>query len=581
MKTSTQISNSESDVLVQHSTLKRENKPAFFSQKDSGEMFFGPATLQPKLEIGSPDDAYEREADRVADQVMKMPDPAIQKFDEDEEIQMKRETGIQMKCNACEHEELLQRKPMVQLKADNNQAASSELSQKIHSKKGSGHSLPNKTQQEMGTKLGADFSRVRVHTGSNAIQLNRELGARALTVGNDIFINKGQYNPNSGEGKRLMAHELVHTVQHKKSLNSHIIQKQENALNDESRDLDEPILPTQSHLFGQSGWPTGHIATLFFRTGSDVVDDPSILDIIANRYKFVHRADFFMLGYTDKRKFRNEARTNEQLSLERAESVTNKLNSAFSSVDNLDTLDYEVFPVGAGVIGTTRDEYELASARRTEIFVYNVEEPSPVLTNEEIRDRIEGARENATEDQRDKADKAKEIDKEANRSSWWQRGPIDRLETESVPRVTQQILELMENTDDINWSYYSGYNVRYRKRRFYEFVHTDGNKIEDFDREILFASDENAGPRDFFTDVIDEFRNQSNIDNDVERLVTAIRVNEMALRVGFSDSRNWIRDYPRFHTMHRRYPNHELLQLNTELDQWMTSDNNIYNAASL
>ncbi len=65
----------------------------------------------------------------------------------------------------------------------------------------------------MGAKMGTDFSGVRVHNGSNAIQLNRELGARAFTAGSDIFFNRGQYNPDSGEGKRLMAHELVHTVQ--------------------------------------------------------------------------------------------------------------------------------------------------------------------------------------------------------------------------------------------------------------------------------------------------------------------------------------------------------------------------------
>jgi hypothetical protein len=225
MKTSASTSKTESNASFHISHLNKENKPAFFSQKDSGEMFFGPATLQPKLEIGQPDDKYEREADRVADQVMRMPDPAIQKFDdEDDELQMKRKSAIQMKCDTCKHEEELQRKPLIQRKADNSQAVSSELSQKIYSVKGSGHSLPNKTQQEMGAKIGADFNRVRVHTGSNAIQLNRELGARAFTVGNDIFFNKGQYNPNSGEGKRLMAHELVHTVQ-QNGLGNNLLQR--------------------------------------------------------------------------------------------------------------------------------------------------------------------------------------------------------------------------------------------------------------------------------------------------------------------------------------------------------------------
>ncbi|TVP99924.1 MAG: DUF4157 domain-containing protein, partial [Balneolaceae bacterium] len=53
----------------------------------------------------------------------------------------------------------------------------------------------------------------RIHTDSHAVQMNRELGARAFTTGRDIFFNRGEYNTDSAEGKRLLAHELVHTVQ--------------------------------------------------------------------------------------------------------------------------------------------------------------------------------------------------------------------------------------------------------------------------------------------------------------------------------------------------------------------------------
>jgi hypothetical protein len=63
--------------------------------------------------------------------------------------------------------------------------------------------------------LGADFSGVKVHTGQNAVEMNRSLNARAFTHGNDIYFNKGEYNPESSEGKRLLAHELTHVVQQK------------------------------------------------------------------------------------------------------------------------------------------------------------------------------------------------------------------------------------------------------------------------------------------------------------------------------------------------------------------------------
>ncbi len=193
MKTSAKKSNAGLDIPSHTFQSNRKNKKSFFLHKEPSEPFFGPASIQPKLEIGAKNDTYVKEADNIADQVKRMPEPTIQKFDDEKDE--------------------LQGKPMIQRKLDGSQTASPEITRSIHSLKGSGQALPRKTQQEMGSKIGADFSEVRVHTGSNAIQLNRELEARAFTVDNDIFFNQGQYNPDSGEGKWLMAHELVHTVQ--------------------------------------------------------------------------------------------------------------------------------------------------------------------------------------------------------------------------------------------------------------------------------------------------------------------------------------------------------------------------------
>jgi hypothetical protein len=223
MKTSAPTSKSELDDSVHSSNLNRQNEPAFFLQKEPGELFFGPAILQPKLEIGQPDDPYEREADRVAGQVMKMPEPAIQRFDKDEEeLQMKRDPAVQMACEECEEKEV-RMKPLVQRKAvpGNTQTAPPEIASAIHSKNGSGRPLPEQTQQEMSSKIGADFSGVRIHHDNKAIQLNRDLGAKAFTVGNNIFFNHGQFSPDSGEGKKLLAHELVHTVQQTQSSINH------------------------------------------------------------------------------------------------------------------------------------------------------------------------------------------------------------------------------------------------------------------------------------------------------------------------------------------------------------------------
>jgi hypothetical protein len=79
--------------------------------------------------------------------------------------------------------------------------------------KGGGASLPAQTQQQMGSAMGADFSGVKVHTGSEAAGLSNSIGAQAFTHGNDVYFNEGKYNPSTTEGSKLLAHELTHTVQ--------------------------------------------------------------------------------------------------------------------------------------------------------------------------------------------------------------------------------------------------------------------------------------------------------------------------------------------------------------------------------
>ncbi|MCB9798024.1 MAG: DUF4157 domain-containing protein, partial [Alphaproteobacteria bacterium] len=53
----------------------------------------------------------------------------------------------------------------------------------------------------------------RVHTDDRAARLNRQLSARAFTYGNHVFFGGGEYQPQTAGGKRLIAHELTHTLQ--------------------------------------------------------------------------------------------------------------------------------------------------------------------------------------------------------------------------------------------------------------------------------------------------------------------------------------------------------------------------------
>ncbi len=66
---------------------------------------------------------------------------------------------------------------------------------------------PSALKQEMGERLGADFSNVHFHTDINSIQRSAALNAQAWTQGRDVYFGKDGFNP------AIAAHELVHTVQ--------------------------------------------------------------------------------------------------------------------------------------------------------------------------------------------------------------------------------------------------------------------------------------------------------------------------------------------------------------------------------
>jgi peptidoglycan hydrolase-like protein with peptidoglycan-binding domain len=66
---------------------------------------------------------------------------------------------------------------------------------------------------QVGSPLGHDFSRIRVHADSRAAQSARAVNAKAYTVGEHIVFGPGQYQPESSAGRKLMAHELAHTIQ--------------------------------------------------------------------------------------------------------------------------------------------------------------------------------------------------------------------------------------------------------------------------------------------------------------------------------------------------------------------------------
>jgi hypothetical protein len=78
---------------------------------------------------------------------------------------------------------------------------------------GGGAPLDKDTRGFMESRLGADFSNVRVHTDATASESARSVQAYAYTVGSDVVFQSGKYEPESDSGKRMLAHELTHVVQ--------------------------------------------------------------------------------------------------------------------------------------------------------------------------------------------------------------------------------------------------------------------------------------------------------------------------------------------------------------------------------
>ena len=176
----------------------------------------GDQSLQPKLRISAPDDKYEREADHVADQVMRskgisfgvrMPEPALQRQPAEEDGDMEiMSSGSQVHAD---EEETLQAKGT----SGTRPAMSAGAGEKIRSLQGGGQPLPEAERLFFESRMGHDFRHVRIHDGEAAAEAAQSVNARSFTLGRDVVFNQGEYSPGTSSGKRLLAHELTHVVQ--------------------------------------------------------------------------------------------------------------------------------------------------------------------------------------------------------------------------------------------------------------------------------------------------------------------------------------------------------------------------------
>jgi hypothetical protein len=205
-------------------------------------------TLQAKLRVNRPEDQFEQEAERMADQVMRMPEsaeadtaPRAKPAPIQSTALLRRKTqpeageaaAIQRKPSQREaylrpgtvveepEEEIVQRQsrhdragqPSRESAHHAGEFLTASMESEISGLHSGGKALSSPTRAFFEPRFRMSFADVRVHTEGAACKMADQLNARAFTVGRDIAFAQGEYAPSSTEGRRLLAHELTHVVQ--------------------------------------------------------------------------------------------------------------------------------------------------------------------------------------------------------------------------------------------------------------------------------------------------------------------------------------------------------------------------------
>ena len=172
--------------------------------------------IQKKLAINKPGDGYEQEAERVSEQVMRMPDRAPHR------TECTGCVGGGGPCPECAEEEskMVQARPLasqiwplVQRQATGEPQEEAKTLQAKELLRSPGQPLDLATRAFMQSRFGHDFSQVRVHTDADAARSAQALKAQAYTIGNEIVFDLGRFDPTGAGGRRLLAHELAHVIQ--------------------------------------------------------------------------------------------------------------------------------------------------------------------------------------------------------------------------------------------------------------------------------------------------------------------------------------------------------------------------------
>ena len=239
------------------------------------------------LSISRPGDAHEREAETMADTVMRMAVPASAQPLPPARAGVPAASAVQRRCSKCDEEAKELNVQRSESTADAPQVTPA-IANSISALRGGGSPLPEPTRAMFEPRFGADFSRVRIHTDSQAARTASSINARAFTVGPDIAFASGQYSPHSGEGQHLLAHELTHVIQQGSAGSREI-----------HRDPDPQAQPPAPDIAAPSFNPEGVVQQLLYLLQLDdfggvaqEIDDDAEAEVIDAQEQFQRELDY-------------------------------------------------------------------------------------------------------------------------------------------------------------------------------------------------------------------------------------------------------------------------------------------------
>lgn len=249
--------------------------------------------LQASLEVSSPGDPLEIEAERVADQILRMPEPSGASADVPPPPRRAASAGrapcdvvVQRACAQC-RERGDEDEPTGSIQRRSDGAAHDATSRGYvapsfvatlgAARAAGGEALPGALRTSMEARFGHDFEPVRVHRDTRADTLTRSVSARAFTLGHDIFFRAGAFDPASLTGQRLLAHELTHVLQQQSGLARALAPRpHEHAPGGPAPRAPAPVFPAPAELASvarvQQHLPAGTLARDDDESDSGVLD---------------------------------------------------------------------------------------------------------------------------------------------------------------------------------------------------------------------------------------------------------------------------------------------------------------------